>query len=352
MRSEIEEGARNCIVGCARVKNQDNLLILNQTGSVDNEVSDALVQAAKATGARVHVLWEDPIPKESNEVPKTLVAALLSSDAAVLTYPSLRREILHPHLKDKEVVRSGNWAMTAKLMGSEWARFPFALEQAIINKLDEIMERGEFWRITTPRGTDIRGKFAGKGSIIAGAYFEKDDDNTRLNRYFPGGVHTPFNSRAVEGVIMVEHLSGLAISGNAVAIERSLKVELKDNRIISVEGEDRGVKILKREIEERKEEAYDFMDSWHAGTHPKTVVPYDRKKEPRAWWSYAHWSPLVLHFHLGRSVNPLTLGCFNQTISVDGRKIYEDGKLAMLNDIEEAAKSYSDSFFSNSSVGI
>ena len=225
----------------------------------------------------------EPIPKSSETLPKTLVGALLASDVAIIACLSLRREALHPYIKDKAVTRSGNAARTAELMCSEWARFSYALEQAIINKLDEIMDKARTWRITTPQGTDLRGEFAGKESVISGAYFERDDDNTRLSRSFPGGVHTPFNSTKISGVIVGEHLSGLAAPGNAVAIEQPFRVEIKDNQIVSMGGEDQGARILKREIEERVEGAYQWVDSWHAGTNPKTIVPWERKKEPRVW---------------------------------------------------------------------
>jgi hypothetical protein len=347
MKEYIEEGARNCVADCAQVKRGNSVLILNQSGSVDSEVSNALAQAAKDSGAQIHVLWGEPIPKSDETLPKTLIGALLASDVAIVTYPSLRREVLHPYIKDREVARSGNAARTTALMGSEWARFPYHLEDAIINRLDEIMEQAKLWRITTAEGTDIRGEFRGKESVIAGAYFERDDGNTRFSRSFPGGVHTPFNSGMVEGVIMVEHLSSLATQGNALALDRPFRIEVKGNEVVAIEEGEKGGEILRQQIEERKEGVYHFIDSWHAGTNPKTVVPWDRKKEPRVWWNYAHWSPLALHFHLGRSVNPITLCCFNQTVWVDGRKLYEDGKLAILDDIEGIAKRYSEDLFAN-----
>ena len=46
MKPELEEGAKNCVVECAQVKKGDSVLILNQSGSVDSKVSDALAEAA------------------------------------------------------------------------------------------------------------------------------------------------------------------------------------------------------------------------------------------------------------------------------------------------------------------
>ena len=49
---------------------------------------------------------------------------------------------------------------------------------------------------------------------------------------------------------------------------------------------------------------------------------------------------MVLHFHLGRTHAPVNVATFNQTVYVDGRKIYEEGKLTILEEteIEKVAK--------------
>ncbi len=116
--------------------------------------------------------------------------------------------------------------------------------------------------------------------------------------------------------------------------------------------EPRSAEILKQQIQERKEGAYHLMDSWHVGTNPKAVAPYDRKQEPRLWWNYAHWNPMALHFHLGQSVNPISMACFKQTVQMDGRKVYEDGRLTIADDVEKLAKRYSAELFENSPLPI
>jgi hypothetical protein len=84
------------------------------------------------------------------------------------------------------------------------------------------------------------------------------------------------------------------------------------------------------------------LDSWHAGTNPKTVCPVKRDDDPNSWWTYAHCSPTVLHFHLGRTHAPVNVATFNQTVYVDDRKIYEDGSLTILEeaDIQKLAKDF------------
>jgi hypothetical protein len=52
--------------------------------------------------------------------------------------------------------------------------------------------------------------------------------------------------------------------------------------------------------------------------------------------------PGLMHFHVGRTLDPISAGVLNHTVEVDGRKLYEGGKLLLLDDpkIREAAAHY------------
>jgi leucyl aminopeptidase (aminopeptidase T) len=325
MDQAIQEGATNCVVDCARVKKGNQVYIVNQKGAVDEEVTNTIQEIVEREEAKATVVWENAIAKNSSEVPQALLDAYSEGDIVISHFPSLKREILHPHVQGDTRSRATNRAMSAELLRSEWARFPYGLQLAIINTIDSIVAKGKEWRITSPKGTDVRGNIGGADSSVAQAYFARGEDDSRASRNFPGGVHTPLMSAGTEGVIVVDHAN---VRGGFRPSE-PIRIELKDGKVTGIRGGDDAVTII-----QELEKTDGFFDSWHAGTNPKTVSPVKKDDDPASWWTYAHCSPAVLHFHLGRTHAPVNVATFNQTVYVDGRKIYEDGKLTVLEEAE------------------
>jgi leucyl aminopeptidase (aminopeptidase T) len=325
MDQAIQEGATNCVVDCARVRRGNQVYIVNQKGAVEEEVSNSIQEVVEREGAKPTVVWESAIAKNTTEVPRNVLEAYTKGDIVISHFPSLKREILHPHVQGDTRSRATNRAISAELLRSDWARFPYSLQLTIIKTIDSLFEQGKEWRITSPRGTDVRGRVGGTDSAVAQAYFARGEDDTRASRNFPGGVHTPVMSMGTEGVIVVDHAN---VRGGFRPSE-PIRIELKNGKATAIQGgKDAGT------IVEELEKTDGFLDSWHAGTNPKTISPIKKDDDPSSWWTFAHCSPMVLHFHLGRTHAPVNVATFNQTVYLDGRKIYEDGKLTILEEIE------------------
>lgn len=43
---------------------------------------------------------------------------------------------------------------------------------------------------------------------------------------------------------------------------------------------------------------------------------------------------MIVHFHVGRSHAPVDVACFDQTIEIDGRTVYEEGRLTIWDEPE------------------
>ena len=330
MDQPIQQGAKNCVVDCARVRKGQHVYIVNEIGAVEKEVSLVIQEIVEREEAKSIVMWEEAIAKGSSEVPQPVLEAFTKGDVVISHFPSLKREALHSYIQGDTRSRATNRAMSVALLQSEWARFPYDLQLAIIETIDDILAQGKQWRITSPNGTDVTGKCGTSSSTVAQAYFTRGEDDSRASRNFPGGVHTPLVSAETQGVIVVDHAN---VRGGFRPRE-PVRIELKDGRVTGIRGGDDAGTII-RELE--KTDGY--LDSWHAGTNPKTITPVKKDEHPASWWTYAHCSPMVLHFHLGRSHAPVNVATFNQTVSVDGRNIYKDGTLAILDDtrIQKAA---------------
>ena len=333
MNKTLQEGAKNCAVDCARVKRGNQVYIVNEVGAVDKEVSDVIQEIVEREQAKATVIWENPIVKGSSEVPQHVLEAYTRGEVVISHFPSLKREALYSYVQGDTRPRATNRAVSVDLLQSEWARFPYSLQLVIIKTIDDILTQGKEWHITSPNGTDVKGKVGSLTSSVAQAYFARGEDDSRASRNFPGGVHTPLMSAETQGVIVVDHAN---VRGGFRPRE-PVRIELKEGKVTGIQGGDDA-----RTIIEELEKTDGYLDSWHAGTNPKTITPVKKDENPNSWWTYVHCSPTVLHFHLGRTHAPVNVAIFNQTVAIDGRKIYDQGKLALLNEgeIQKAARTF------------
>src|SRR4030095_4691426 len=99
MDQAIQEGATNCVVDCARVKRGNQVYIVNQKGAVEEEVSSSIQEVVEREGAKPTVVWESAIAKNTREVPRNVLEAYTKGDIVISHFPSLKREILHPHVQ-------------------------------------------------------------------------------------------------------------------------------------------------------------------------------------------------------------------------------------------------------------
>ena len=163
--------------------------------------------------------------------------------------------------------------------------------------------------------------FGARESTVAQAYFVEDEGG-RARRNFPGGVHSPVVAVATEGVIAADHIAGFGRMPEAV------RLELKDGRVVSLEGGD-----PEGSMHESLSGTDGFIDSWHAGVNPKTIVPLARADR-------SQWLGTAIPTAAPRSCTstwdaptlPWTWRAFNQTIEIDGRIVYDEGKLTIWDD--------------------
>jgi len=320
MADAFEAGVRNCVENCAGVKRGQSVYVVSEEGAAEPALVEAVAEAARERGGDVHVVWGPVIPRERrDEIPAHVLDAYAKADVLFAHYPTLKREALHPHFAGERRVRVPNRARTVALMSSDWAAFPYEVQREAAHAIDALSAPGRSWRITSPAGTDIKGTFGDPNSTMAEAYFIEEEDG-RARRNFPGGVHSPVMAVDTEGVIVADHIARF----RAMNPSDPLVVEIREGRVVSVKGgDDEG------RMAESVRATNGYIDSWHAGVNPKTVVPIERRADPVEWYTYSHCSPMIVHFHVGRSYDTLDLACFRHTVTVDGEAVYRDGSLAV-----------------------
>jgi hypothetical protein len=321
MSAALEAGAANCVIDCARVGSETRLFVVSERGAVDEAVNDTIAAAGRDAGARVENVWVDPIPKETPDaIPEAALTAYREGDIVISHFPSLTREALHPHFPGETRVRVPNRARTQELLGSGWARFPYSVQRAIAERLEEKMAPGRAWQITSPAGTDLKGTFAGAdaGGEVGAAFFVDAGEAGRARKNFPGGVHDPRACATLDGVLVVEYMDHVAQSKD----DPPLTLEIKDCRIVQMKGGAAG-----GALRDAIAKSDGWIDSWHAGVNPETVTPVMRQANSRSWFGFSHCSPAIMHYHLGRTHETTNLASFGHSLIVDGETLYHDGAL-------------------------
>lgn len=334
MEEKVREGVRNLVEHCAEVSRGDSVLILNEYGKIDPDIADLVAEAVKTAGADYHVMWGETIERGRKDLPKVLAGAMLSSDKVIASY-SLNRAVVDGYTRGTGIVQINNGCRTAQSMATAHATFHWEMVKAIYSRLEELFAEAETWRIAAPAGTEVAGRI-GKGSDVADAYFAAEAEASRFIRVFPGEVYTPVGCLSAEGTIVAQYIN----IRDTTAWEQPARLTVQDSRVVRVEGGEEA-RSFETEIEEnvsRYGENATVIDSWHGGMNPKARVPAPGDRSLQGATSGVG----LMHFHVGRTLEPVSAGILHHTVEVDGRKIYEGGKLLILDDpkIREAARRY------------
>jgi hypothetical protein len=332
MVNNIQEGVRNLIAHCAEVQKGDEVLILNEYGKIDPDVADSITTAVKNSGAECHVLWGEGVERDRTSLPKVLVGAMLSARKVIVNC-ALNRAIVDEYTAGKGLVQINNTARTPALMGSSHARYHWGIVRAIYGRLEEMFSEADRWVISSPAGTEISGRI-GKESEIADAYFSEEGARARFIRVFPGEVYRPVGSVNSHGIIVVEYIN----LRDQTPWEETATISIKNNEIVDINGSERA-RSLEKTLDERSRKygaKAMILDSWHGGMNPKARVPTKDDKRLQGATS----GPALMHFHLGQYKEPISAGILNPTIELNGKKIYDNGKLMILDDpkIQEAVQ--------------
>lgn len=329
VQNQVKEGVWNLVANCLDVQKGESVLLLNEYGKIDPELVELIEDAARQQGAECHSLWGPTIERGARSFSKVLVGAFLSADRVIMNY-NLNREVLHQYVKDHQILRVTNRCLTGENFATEHARFDWRMVRAIFARIEEICASSKDWRITASGGTDLRGQVA-SASDVADAYFVQESEATRLIRVFPGEVYTPVGAINAQGKIVADGPNAEDREGGPPEL---VTFVVENNRIVRIEGGERAERVRQR-IEENAQTFGDnawTIDSWHGGMNPRA--------DPDPTGIGAISTTQRMHFHARTLGGNFGATVRSQTIDLDGRKLYQDGRLAVLDDpnIVEAAR--------------
>lgn len=362
--NQLLAGARNCVLNCGGVKEGDHVLILSLIEDHGNPADELAVQALEAAaqfaGAKVQILWTTGMEKGWwDDVPRTVVAAFGAADVVINNTISIGRplRVIRDLTFRQGIDTVRNMASTVRILGSEWATFPYELSDEITRRVGLRLEAGSQYRVVHPNGTDITGHL-GRPSISQSGMSQYDTLwRTVKNRPFPLGPHVPVTSLDANGVIVTDRSlpwEARRLGVPEMRFSEPLRITVESNQMTNFEGgaeADRFRRFYEEMETKIGEDAWN-VSSWHAGTHPKAKVYYSPDENPDVWGRGEHNNPNVFHFHLGGSkvrkeydypyMFHVSVEMDRATVFLDGEKLYDQGRLTVLED--EGLREYASQF--------
>ncbi len=322
--AQVRDGIRNLVQEVVTVQPGERVLILSEYGRVDRELPDLIGEAIKQAGGEYQVMWSEGIDPDGRGRPEILIKAMQAADKVIYNFPAgsvgQRLVSVVDRFLDKDAgpLRVTNNFCTLELIASEFARFSGRTTKAIYEWFEETYSAAHTWRITSPSGTDIRGRIAPVSSRQAILEGMKSPYST----VFPARIHCPVGSAGASGTIAVDHC---AIP--PVRIENPPLVRIEDDLVTGVEGG--------REAEEYRRalaanaarwgDRANYLDSWHSGLHPYG---------PNIEGFLGHGCSARMHMHIGRSDTYTSAGLKNHSIAIDDAVLLDNGRLVGLDDPE------------------
>jgi leucyl aminopeptidase (aminopeptidase T) len=192
--------AHRCLRDLTEIRPDHSVLVV--TDDETHEVAAAWAAAAAALAAEVVTVRMEPRRRHGEEPPPAVAAAMLASDVIV---QAVSRALTHTDASRAAMAAGAQVfvlrGITAEMMRSELMRVDYAELRHVTGALAARLEAGAELHLTSPAGTDLRCRVAGRRAFaLAGG--------TGPGRF--GGARSgeaaiaPLEGTA-EGVIVVEH---------------------------------------------------------------------------------------------------------------------------------------------------
>ncbi|MCC6008523.1 MAG: hypothetical protein JJU40_12690 [Rhodobacteraceae bacterium] len=319
-------GARNLLVGCARLAPGQRLLIATEDTDpafYEPELGPAIAAEAEALGLSVTMI-ELPFSPITAEVPSNLAAQMAAAEATLF----LAR--LGDQMRFSQALAAHNpvvcYALDREMLASDFGRADHAGLVALKSCIDTAFARARNIRVTCPLGTD----FAGPG-----ARFPDTMGDVSIRR-FPMSVFTPVPAGGFAGHVVQEgFLVGTGASyyvPYAIALDGPIRLHFRDTQLLHIEGAPGDVAAAQahyRHVAQVTGAARDHFHSWHAGMHPGCDWKVPAATGFERWSGGAFGNPRVLHFHTCGTVAPgeISLNMLDATVTLDDVAVWDAGVL-------------------------
>ena len=347
---QVRANTRNMLVAGCGIEAGTEVLIVNEYGRAEAELSDVVEQECRKLGARVHVLWSDPV-KGPDDMPGPVVAAFEHVDVTIFNH--MIAGLLRCVPFSGSGLKMLNFLTTWDTMGSPFGEAPFDVWLEVLKGLAPRMMQAKEWRITCPLGSDFRGKHDPAALKKPAKETKGATGDGFTMRTFPLGVSPQFDSLKANGRLAVRWLTPSGIHDvPGLALPSPVLVEMTDGHMTGFDGEAAAVDQLRNHLDtyggQLGKDPY-IVNSWHAGINPRCIVHKTAAEDLDEWMFMVHANPRIVHLHAIGEESPgeMSIPVVDPTIELDGDKVWDNGRLAFLDEpsVREAVAVHGDPDF-------
>ncbi|WP_264214448.1 hypothetical protein [Leisingera thetidis] len=325
--ADLEPGARNLLLNCARAQAGDRILLVGEAGKdlyFEPELCTAVAQIAKGLGMKPEIIVTGPVA-DAGEFPAAVRAAMARADRTV--FFSRLGDQVRFNLEGSKAVMA--YTLTREHMAAPFASADFDAMKRVHDALLELILNARSWHMTGDCGTDLTGEIKpDRGSAIADFALE----------LFPVMIFPPVHCRKMRGTLAIRHFvtssSTRAYEDSTLVLDQPILAQVEDSRLVAFDGPAELVSRLKKQLERAAALTGGDpcrVNSWHTGINPGTFYNGDPYEDLEKWGTVAYGSPRYTHMHAaGIDPGDAAFHLMDLTIAFDDQVVWERGRMIFL----------------------
>jgi hypothetical protein len=315
---------------------------------VDETAISWIQSMVRLKGARASVLWiDEPAKAHAWRFPPVVKAAMSGCDVMINhSFDLVIEENIEfrNFINERKIPMVRNFATTAPLLCTAWARTPHELVSEIRYQSSLPIKPGLPWQLTDDNGTHLEGVIlpANHISHLGFAHYAVTRQEAGYYWPWPEWVHPPIALDKTSGIFVFDLMLSWwpRYIGISPYLNKPVRLNIDNGRIIKIEGGDEA-EALKRFLafmkERVREGVYDF-NALHFGVHPQAIVAAHQCPNILYRRLIEHCHSSNIHVHIGAppaTANyPYWMHCTGDirtaTFRVGGTLIHDRGHLAVL----------------------
>ncbi|RLJ00148.1 MAG: hypothetical protein DRP06_02440 [Candidatus Aenigmatarchaeota archaeon] len=266
VKKDMQTPARICVRTCMKVKPGEKALIVNENNDC---IVDAFKEACEEAGATVKIK-NVKLERDREEPPEDIANELMNSNVVLLiTQHSLTHTTAVMNAR-KSGVRIASLPGITEEMFCRAVPVDYVKMQELGEKVKRILEKNEFVRIKTDKGTDVEVGIKGRNFIVDSGLI----DGFGLINLPDGEVEVAPLETKTNGKIVVDGCGSPVCEtkfGKVGRIKQDIILSIENGRVVNIEGGEQA-EILKNTLQDMNDPRAYTIAEFAVGINPKAEI--------------------------------------------------------------------------------